>query len=275
MPNWTYNSIFFKSKKIFDEVKSRFLDEEGEFDFNKLIKKPDNLDKTSSPKPNDLIALEIAKNNKKSSVIRELFRKYQIKYPNTRKNASQEKLVDYLEKECKERHYFIDGEFREKSLGYNPETKQFEDVVGLTGKEYLDLYNECGYYDWYDWSYANWGTKWNASNTNVDDKSLSIYFDTAWCLPEPVFQALCEEYPTEEIIFDSENEDPFVVINYNFGGELTEYGAYDAVFMEDEDGEYDGYEYPNRDEDLEYVCTHQTNTSNKILKSRRKEDQVA
>lgn len=31
----------------------------------------------------------------------------------------------------------------------------------------LRAYEETGYKDWYDWSVANWGTKWNACETRI------------------------------------------------------------------------------------------------------------
>lgn len=47
---------------------------------------------------------------------------------------------------------------------------------------------------WYAWNYHNWGTKWNAYDTNVevvDSLNLAIVrFDTAWNCPFPVLGAL-------------------------------------------------------------------------------------
>jgi hypothetical protein len=55
---------------------------------------------------------------------------------------------------------------------------------------------ETGYTDWYDWSVANWGTKWNAySLKQISDDPFVIVFDTAWSPPEPVFHALAERFP--------------------------------------------------------------------------------
>ena len=31
--------------------------------------------------------------------------------------------------------------------------------------------------DWYDWACQQWGTKWNAQNTNIDEFNLTISFD--------------------------------------------------------------------------------------------------
>ena len=49
--------------------------------------------------------------------------------------------------------------------------------------------------NWYDWSCANWGTKWDAYNINVQrlsDTSLYVTMETAWSPPIPIFQKLLE-----------------------------------------------------------------------------------
>ena len=49
--------------------------------------------------------------------------------------------------------------------------------------------------NWYDWSCANWGTKWDAYNINVQrlsDTSLYVTMETAWSPPIPIFQKLVE-----------------------------------------------------------------------------------
>lgn len=42
--------------------------------------------------------------------------------------------------------------------------------------------------NWYDWSYAHWGTKWDACESNVQD--LTVVFETAWSCPTPVLVEL-------------------------------------------------------------------------------------
>lgn len=52
--------------------------------------------------------------------------------------------------------------------------------------------------DWYSWNVENWGTKWNACNARLEDavvlpngdKKVQYYFETAWCDPEPIMQAV-------------------------------------------------------------------------------------
>ena len=49
--------------------------------------------------------------------------------------------------------------------------------------------------DWYDWRCANWGTKWNASETQIDWENREIFFQTAWSAPTPIIFALHTHFP--------------------------------------------------------------------------------
>ena len=50
---------------------------------------------------------------------------------------------------------------------------------------------------WYDWSYTNWGVKWNASETLLSKDAVE--FDTPWGPPLVWFEKLCELHPKEDI----------------------------------------------------------------------------
>lgn len=54
-----------------------------------------------------------------------------------------------------------------------------------------------GFESWYDWSIANWGTKWdvgNGSGINTwDDHELVAYFDSAWSPPITAYEKLEEQ----------------------------------------------------------------------------------
>lgn len=62
------------------------------------------------------------------------------------------------------------------------------------------LREQTGYSDWYEWSVANWGTKWNvAGGDHVDRGSrIRLTFSTAWSPPKPIVMALSEKYPTSK-----------------------------------------------------------------------------
>lgn len=65
-------------------------------------------------------------------------------------------------------------------------------------KRSLAAKKQTGCHSWYDWSCANWGTKWNAHNAKVveqSDECAMINFFTAWSPPLPVVKALSEKYP--------------------------------------------------------------------------------
>ena len=70
----------------------------------------------------------------------------------------------------------------------------------FTADEQRDL-EKIGFFNWYDWCCATWGTKWNASHPRIEDDTLAdgyleIFFETAWSAPVPVFLKLREMFPT-------------------------------------------------------------------------------
>ena len=60
---------------------------------------------------------------------------------------------------------------------------------GNLGREEEEKY---GKNNWYHWSIANWGTKWNAVDTRVEENgsTLSYNFMTAWDCPRQIVNAL-------------------------------------------------------------------------------------
>lgn len=58
---------------------------------------------------------------------------------------------------------------------------------GNLGQKEREVY---GNNNWYDWCCAHWGTKWNAYSQEKNGNI--IYFETAWCMPEPIYENLAE-----------------------------------------------------------------------------------
>jgi hypothetical protein len=71
----------------------------------------------------------------------------------------------------------------------------------------LDNVRLYGHQDWYSWSNANWGTKWNAYSQSSDEGSNEIAFETAWSTPYPVIEALSRKYPEAVISMRYADED--------------------------------------------------------------------
>lgn len=71
-------------------------------------------------------------------------------------------------------------------------------LVGVKQEE-LDRWKaEYGHADWYSWSIANWGTKWNANEPILTARcaeSIAYTFSTAWSPPLPIIEALAERFP--------------------------------------------------------------------------------
>lgn len=61
---------------------------------------------------------------------------------------------------------------------------------GLLGNKERELY---GNNNWYDWSIANWGTKWNAYSFSHNDNEIA--FQSAWSAPHPVLEELSHMFP--------------------------------------------------------------------------------
>lgn len=98
----------------------------------------------------------------------------------------------------------------------------------LTKVEQAEL-DAIGHTNWYNWSCANWGTKWNSYNGEWDyEDGLSeavLKFDTAWSVPIPVLEALaareeCADLRLEIDAFDEGWQFQFHGIIEN--GELVE-----------------------------------------------------
>lgn len=78
---------------------------------------------------------------------------------------------------------------------------------GNLGVRERELY---GNNNWYDWSVANWGTKWNAYgfDPNTDySKEKELNFLTAWSAPHPVIAKLSEMFPSVKLEHEWADED--------------------------------------------------------------------
>ena len=73
-------------------------------------------------------------------------------------------------------------------------------------------------FNWYEFQTREWGTKWDASDIDVDEleensTGVSYRFQTAWSPPMPVFHAMVKQHP--ELTFEVEWEE-----EQGFGEEL-------------------------------------------------------
>lgn len=183
MPNWTHNYIH-TDEDTFLKLKD-FTDEEGDLDFNKFIPTPDSLLITSgSTNATDLYYFLSEKLSLSLDEVK-------------RKKGSELLSSDWIDN--------VHGRVEEAVK----EGKMNEDNYEI-GRNLFDNYEKYGAPTWFEWRTTNWGTKWNACETNwnswVGDDS-TVSFDTPWSEPMPIFEKMQEFFPISEFSILSSYED--------------------------------------------------------------------
>lgn len=148
------------------------------------------------------------------------------------------------------------------------------DEIELTFNRIVPMpkgYIESG--EWYDWSWENWGTKWDAFETYVVDEGnkeeINVSFTTAWAPPLPFFYALANKYPDvtiechfietgceicgsffsdemgvreqeEEMVYVNDNGD-LLVMESNGDEPVYKYANTGEIYEQDEDDSLFGY----------------------------------
>ena len=83
-------------------------------------------------------------------------------------------------------------------------------------KKYINI-KLYGHDNWYNWSIANWGTKWDACESNIQHNDIDYFtvsFDTAWSPPIAWIDNIMQDFP--DLCFTLEYEEPGMC----FGGRL-------------------------------------------------------
>lgn len=67
--------------------------------------------------------------------------------------------------------------------------------------EELAAIEATGFTSGHDWREVKWGVKWDAchSHASKGDRLVSLRFDTPWCPPEPIAEAIRERWPEAEV----------------------------------------------------------------------------
>lgn len=78
------------------------------------------------------------------------------------------------------------------------------------GKKAWQNIQNYGSPSWYEWAYANWGTKWNAYGYDENEdysNNDELSFQTAWSAPHPILTKLSEMFPDIEFTHKWADED--------------------------------------------------------------------
>lgn len=227
MPNWVRNRLTIygdNADKILQSllVKSD-IDGEYDFDFNKIIPMPQELNIEAGSQTYDAINLYLTYINP----LIDYYGKEKLpvaEYINLCRNIQHSKVA-------KEPHYAMSKEAVAERLAQIQRCDKNEESVLALGKQAVENYRKYGATDWYEWCCKNWGTKWNAHNTEVPDiDKAEVYFDTAWSRPMPVLQKLSEMYPDNSFKYEyAEEQAGYFAGECVFeNGELTSVDEYDT-----------------------------------------------
>lgn len=237
MPNYVTNIITMNAnKKQLQEIYETIKADDGElgsFDFNKLVPMPESLNVTKGSVTDKSI-------NAYLSYMRNEF----VLHPDRPGLPDEIKRYVSAAAQIRRHDMFFTTELMTpetidvEAERHNMSTPDFLEL----GKKYLDNQLNFGAPTWYDWSIANWGTKWNVQEgIHMDEEDPRIMnFDTAWSAPLPIIEALSKRFPNVEITIQWADED----IGNNVGqqtyldGEVTDENipepwskeAYDLAF---------------------------------------------
>lgn len=234
MPNYVKNNItIIGTNDKIHECLEFCKSDDSEFDFNKIVPMPEELNIDESSK-NDIAIKSylLSLNDEQANKVHDILRR----------------VPDIL-------HGNLDQALKDKNY-ISPDNS--DEYIEL-GKRLVDNCSKYGCTTWYEWSYSNWGTKWNAMEVEIIDspEECSVYFDTAWNAPVPIFSALSKKFP--DLIFSISYADEDIGSNcgyMNFANgiqeseKIFEYGDDSVAFACDVWG-YDPKEYLEDEEDYE------------------------
>lgn len=167
MPNWVINKLRVEGnpqevEKLFNHIS----DDGRSIDFEKIIPMPPSLRIDASTNSDAGYAIVFYQETGDSKYLDEIIsRSWTSNYG----IQTIEDLIDFYKK------------------------KEDYDKILEDGRICYENKVNYGYKNWYNWSIDNWGTKWDASETYVEDGEIS--FETAWSTPYPVIKKLSEIFP--------------------------------------------------------------------------------
>ncbi len=174
MPNWAFNEVVITGPDTNKAVDLLVRDEQDEpvVDFNLLVPMPKELNISCGSSSSDAIAVAVLRGDLPESA---------MDFGYGRVKDIEDVATRPLEDVLKE--LLIQGEDYETGKEMNP-VDYYNRVVSNIRK--------YGVVSWYDWCNEHWGTKWNACHCECNDygTQIELRFDTAWCEPIPVIDAL-------------------------------------------------------------------------------------
>ncbi|MFH7767529.1 hypothetical protein [Acinetobacter sp. BSP-28] len=171
MPNHVTNKVEITSGNA-QEALSFMCSDARKFDFNNVIPMPESLNIESGTLTDAALAFYLTQGLTKA-ITRDQIEKYFNDGYFSNKFDDADRAINSA-KRCVDKGLYSADHLLE---------------IGKKVVLNIETYN-CQ--TWYEWSHENWGTKWNAYDIEVTDKSVE--FDTAWKSPTPVLEAWISKF---------------------------------------------------------------------------------
>jgi len=206
MPNWVTGRLTISGENIENVIekittKTKYDENEPEsinLDFNKIIPMPKDLEIVAGSLTDRAVELYLTSLNP------------EVDYYGYEKLSKEE--FDELLNNVKKRHSFSKYESiltKEEIDKYiemhanDSDLKDYDNSLLEYGKHAVENVKKYEHMDWYSWSIANWGTKWNACSTFYDEKRPNIItFDTAWSDVRDVIFEMSKMFPKNEFLYE-------------------------------------------------------------------------
>ena len=218
MPNWCFNSMTIDKK-----YKNKIVNDKEEVDFNIMVPMPESLHVTAGGTNDSDMYVYLSDKLTKS-------------LDEVRKDEHSKLIENMFDKD------WIKTVFeRAKADPDLQDAKKMEEAY-QRGSVLISNFDNYGAINWYDWAIANWGTKWNACDSDCSHVDEGwITFDTAWCMPEPIIKKIMLDNHDCEISITWRNEDYDGTRTYRHDGHggyfLTSKWETEYGYQEEEDGE--------------------------------------
>ena len=122
------------------------------------------------------------------------------------------------------------------------------------GKLLIDCKEKYGFDNWYDWRVANWGTKWNACDSEYDEECEAVKFNTAWAIPYQIISKIAQDNPNAKLDGYSEEEQGWFDEYHTENGKVHVTCHGDKTYFDENDNEL---ETPNEQrEEVDEVITY-------------------
>ncbi len=200
MPNFVKNKIIVGRSEFGKRLIEKYCvykeeREELEFDFNKVIKMPDELRIEFSSKSDHALCLYLTKVNPL------------VNYYGTNEEKMDKILYDNIIKELSDKTLMkYDFTLSENDIYKVLDKYKEENELLELGERQINNLKNYGSINWYEWSIRNWGTKWNASDLEVSDDFKNLIFETAWD-------------PSIEIMLQISKQNPDIKFGYLYSDE--------------------------------------------------------